>query len=382
MDSFLVKSALAATLALAIVVIAMPFLMRLAERRSWVDCPNQRKRHTGSVPLVGGMAIVLAMAVVTVVFGLFINKTAGLIAGGLLIFAVGFADDIHPIRARFRFAVHVVATLGAIFLDDIQLHHLGHLVGPFTFGLGWLGVYVTVVGIAAVVNAFNWIDGVDGLAGGVSLSALIWFGTIIATIAAQRPDVAGSAFGPAVFALAGAVAGFLCYNLRTPRRKRAAVFLGDGGSMLLGFILAWLAVRLTMFFGAESLSPITAVWVMAVPLFDMLACFIRRVAAGHPPMKPDRRHLHHVLADLGFPVAPTIAVVITVNFVMGAIGFAAWRRGVPDYLMFWSYVALFAVYLAGMWHADRRIAAGRPVPAAVVIATAPTEPDEPSEAVS
>ncbi len=379
MDVFLVKSALAAVLALSVVVIAMPFLMRLAEQRSWVDCPNQRKRHAGRVPLVGGLSIVIAMIVVTITFGLFINKTAGLIAGSLLIFAVGFADDIQPIRARFRFAVHVVATLAAIFLDDIHLYHLGHLVGPFMFGLGWLGLFVTVVGIAAVVNAFNWIDGVDGLAGGVALTSLFWFGMVIATIAADRPDVAGSAFGPAVFALVGAVTGFLVYNLRSPLRAKAAVFLGDGGSMLLGFVLAWLAVRLAMYFGDESMTPITAVWIMAVPLFDMLACFIRRVAAGHAPMKPDRRHLHHVLADLGLPVTRSIGTLIAINGTMGAIGYAAWRTNVPEYLMFWSYVGLFAVYLGAMMLADRRIRDRAVVPPDVA---PPADEVEPSEAVS
>ena len=128
---------------------------------------------------------------------------------------------------------------------------------------------------------------------------------------------------PIVITLIGAIGGFLLYNLRTPWRARASVFLGDAGSLFLGFVLAWFAIFACSQLGERSLSPVSALWMLIVPLFDTVGCIVRRKLQGRSPMKSDRRHLHHLLQRCGLTAGQTVAILITINAAGGAIGAAA-----------------------------------------------------------
>ena len=123
------------------------------------------------------------------------------------------------------------------------------------------------------------------------------------------------------------------------------MFLGDGGSMAIGFLVGALLVYASGAFGDQSLPPVTAVWFVAIPLIDTLGCMIRRVLAGVTPMTPDRRHLHHLLLELGLSPGRAVVLLHLVAVALALTGLAGWRLGVPQHVMLWGLVALFAVYV-------------------------------------
>jgi len=283
--------------------------------------------------------------------------------GAALVFTVGFLDDRRPLRARHRFVAQIVAALAFVLLSGVAVERLGELVGPQFIALGMLAIPFTVLGVVGLTNAVNMIDGVDGLAGGVMLVALGWvllaFAHVAHDVASLDASMVSRALGAAMVAsvLTGALLGFLLFNQRAPWRRRASMFLGDGGSMTLGFLLAVLLVYASSGFGPQSLPPVTAVWIAAIPLFDLCAAILRRDLAGTTLTTPDRRHVHHLLLALGLSPAAAVVLLQGIGLMTGFIGVLGWRLGVPDYAMFWSLVALFAAYFSATQVAWQRLEA-------------------------
>jgi UDP-GlcNAc:undecaprenyl-phosphate GlcNAc-1-phosphate transferase len=201
-----------------------------------------------------------------------------------------------------------------------------------------------------VINAMNMIDGADGLAGGISLIVLLIFFEF-----SHGGNGANSTF---LILLSYAIAGFMLFNMRAPWRPRAAVFLGDSGSMMLGFVLAWYAVDLASV--RNVFTPITAVWILAVPLMDTVCLMIRRMLKGGSPFAPDREHLHHVLQRMGFSHGETVMIVWLLALLLASIGVGGWWLGVSEYVMFYGFMALFVLYFVGMVHAWRLMRSIRP----------------------
>ncbi len=319
-------------------------IMHLCVRIGWVDRPDARKQHEGAIPLAGGLAILVSMTVTSLMFGL-PGFSPGLVAAAMLVFVVGFIDDKHPMRARYRFGCHLAAAALIALIDQTQVSYLGNAFSTIPVGLGWLAVPFTIVAITGVINAFNMVDGADGLAGGQGLMALIWL-----CIAASGVYLIGSSehaidqLGPVLVPLAGAVLAFLSFNMRTPWRRKAAVFLGDGGSMLLGLVVAWAAIRLTNYYGVSGVGTVSVVWIIAVPLFDMFSCIARRIADGQTPMSADRKHMHHLLMARGMSPSAAVFTMNLTAFLCGFVGVAGWLAQVPQYVLFWPLIALFAIY--------------------------------------
>jgi UDP-GlcNAc:undecaprenyl-phosphate GlcNAc-1-phosphate transferase len=193
------------------------------------------------------------------------------------------------------------------------------------------------------------IDGVDGLAGIVSLTALLWFAA-----AAEMIGLRAELLLALVFAVC--ILGFLVFNLRHRWRSRASVFLGDAGSMMLGAVLAYLAIRLSQHSG-PGLSPVAALWVCALPIIDTASLTFRRLMSGRSPFSADRSHLHHLLLQSGFTVSQVVLLLGSVSAVFGAIGVLGWRFGVPDHVLLLGLAgpvvlhSWFSVY--GWKHLDR-----------------------------
>jgi UDP-GlcNAc:undecaprenyl-phosphate GlcNAc-1-phosphate transferase len=144
-----------------------------------------------------------------------------------------------------------------------------------------------------------------------------------------------------------AVAAFLCFNLRLPRRGHARVFLGDAGSTLLGFALAWFAIDLTQGPG-RSFPPICALWIVLLPLADCVSLMTRRIAAGRSPFSADRLHIHDYLRARGLSSHQTLGVLAGTSAAFGAIGFLGWRLGAPQHVLFWAFFFLFFAYHFGI----------------------------------
>ena len=290
----------AATLALVLSVVLTPLVRGLAHRLGIIDTPDARRVHQHPTPRGGGIAVAAAV-VATLALCCDVPSGLGLwvLAGGALLFAVGAADDIFSLRAGTKLAAQMVAAVLAV-AGGLRLELLGAspVGGPALLEAG-----LTVVWIVLITNALNLTDGLDGLAAGIGVIGLLGAGG--AVLRAGNAELAIPAL-----ALAGALAGFLVYNFNP-----ATIFLGDSGSLLIGYALAVLPLTHA---GAHALPPLAAFLIVAVPATDTLLAIARRflscclvewadgsfrrgIAEGlRNIVRPDRRHIHHRLLDLGF----------------------------------------------------------------------------------
>lgn len=331
---------LAFGLSLPVTILMVVWLRAQAPRFGLVDEPGGRKQHHGTVPLVGGLAM-FAGVVVFALGGEWSHGQMVLLAALTLLVLKGYLDDRYDLRATMRFLVQAIAVLMMIYWGGIRLDNLGNLFGAGDVILGSWAVPMTIFGVLGVINALNMIDGVDGLAGGLAFVSLLVFAGFA---------MAGGFLGETLLLpLLVAVTGFMLFNVRTPWRPQASVFMGEAGSVLLGFSLAWTAVDFASV--RQAFTPITAVWILAIPLMDTIALMLRRMLKGLSPFSPDREHLHHILQHAGFSQCQTVAIVWLLSSLFAAIGVAGWWLDVPEYVMFYGFAAVFVLYLYGVMHA-------------------------------
>ena len=319
------------------VALAIWVLRPFALRAGLADLPGGRRQHADAVPLVGGVAIALGLAVALALRGSLAPASPALLAAGLIVTVAGVADDFIELSARAKLMFQMIAASVLAGFGGVLVLHVGALFSPSVVTLGVMTVVpFTLLGMVGVMNAINMIDGADGLAGGVALTALLWFGT--------AAWLAGLASHVSLIGLFGcAVAAYLCFNAGGPLTRRYKVFLGDAGSLLAGLLLAWLAITLTMEPHA-ALKPVTAVWILAVPIGDSVSLMLRRVLCGRSPFKPDREHLHHLLQDAGFTSAQAVALLVAINLLLGGLALLAGRMQVPEHWMFYLSMLIFAGY--------------------------------------
>jgi UDP-GlcNAc:undecaprenyl-phosphate/decaprenyl-phosphate GlcNAc-1-phosphate transferase len=346
----------AVALAAFTTLLLTPLLARFSPALRLVDHPGGRKKHAGSIPLVGGIAIFVACCA-TAAFGAPV-PTAFCAAAAILV-TVGAVDDAVDLGTLVRFAAQIAASIVMILFGALELQSVGNLLGTGPIGL-WIFLYpMTVFAVVGVINSINMMDGMDGLAGSVVAVALSWY-ALVAHMQGQP-----GAFAIALV-LAVAVSAFLAFNLRLPWRRHARVFLGDAGSMMLGFAVAWLALDLTQFSG-RTFPPISALWVVLLPLADCVSLMARRVRRGRSPFAPDSRHIHHYLQARGLGVPATHAVLVFVSTLFGAIGVGGWWLRVPEPYLFGAFFFLFFGYhfwIEAAWkRIESRPDAGAEVPA-------------------
>jgi len=313
-------------------------LRRPAERWGLVDHPGGRKRHAAPVPLTGGLAITAGMVLALVVsFSAFAQYSA-FFAGVLLLALVGLMDDLGEVSPGTKLLLQVIAALLMTSWGENFLVNLGDLFGTNPINTRHWAIPLTVFATLAVVNAINMLDGLDGLAGSLVLGIVL-----VLTGFAWTIGEANSA--KILIVLAGALAGFLFFNLPWPLRGRHRTFMGDAGSMVVGFAVAWFAVALTQ-------RPVTAVpppvmlWVLGIVLMDVFTVTVRRLARRRSPMAADRDHIHHMLLRRGYGPWQTLGLLVGANLVLAAVGTALWKFGVADRWIFWSYLIVCAIYFA------------------------------------
>lgn len=297
---------------------------KYAGRFGLVDMPSARKIHDGPVPLAGA-ALFLAFAIGAILLEQLPAGFGGFLAGLTLIVLLGVADDLLDLRARVKFLAQI-ACVGLMALPgEILVWNLGAIGpgGPVIL-TSW-AVPVTIIGVVGMINAFNMIDGLDGLAGTVSVIGLVWFAAAAALLGVRAELLLAMLM---VFC----ILGFLMFNLRHRWRSRASVFLGDAGSMMLGAILAFLAIRLSQRTG-PTLSPIAALWICALPIIETVSLAFRRLVAGQSPFTADRQHLHYLLLDSGVTVSQVVAVLAAVTFLLGGVGVGGWYVGASDLVL-------------------------------------------------
>jgi len=291
---------------------------KIAEPVGLVDRPNGRKIHEGLVPVTGGLAMFIAVIVTILLSGWPPNVQWGLFGGLFILVAVGTVDDVSELPPKLRLAAHIVAALvmvvpGWCVVTELAAIALGAAALPFT-----------VVLIVGTINAYNMLDGLDGLAGGAAAAAFFWLAVLA--------GLAGNGGQGTVLVLLSATLGFLVLNAPLPWRSKAAAFMGDAGSTMLGASIAFFIVALAS--GPAPAASLPALlWICAVPMIDTLSLIARRIQSGRSPFTPDRSHLHHLLLDVGLSTKRAAVVVVLVSIALGGIGVAGAITEVPDYVM-------------------------------------------------
>lgn len=299
--------AAALVVALLISLICTPIVKNLAFKMGAVDVPKDNRRmHDHPIPRMGGLAIFLGFFLSVLWFVPLTGGRKGMLLGAVIIVVLGIFDDILALSAKFKFMVQIVAALVAVFSGNV----IKVISNPNIFSsdpwweLGWLSVPVTVIWIVAITNSVNLIDGLDGLACGVSTISSMTM--LVIALAVSEGDVALM-----MAALAGACIGFLPYNLNP-----AKIFMGDTGSTFLGYILGVVSIQ-GLFKYATIISFVVPFLMLGLPIFDTCFAFIRRLAKGQSPMHADRSHIHHRLIDMGLSQKQAVAVLYVVSAILG-----------------------------------------------------------------
>lgn len=352
-------AAVAFFLSLAIAGVLTPVLRELAVRLNLVDeVGSARKIHARPVPRLGGIAIVIAFF--SPLVGLLILETStgdlfladprrafGLFIGGGLIALLGVYDDVKGVKAWVKLSVQVPVAMLMYWLG----FKINVIANPFgdPIPLGILGLPLTVMWVVGLVNAMNLIDGLDGLAGGVSLFA-ISVTLIIALMKSQPLMILFCA------ALAGSVLGFLAYNFNP-----ATIFMGDTGSMFLGFVIAITSIQVNQK-SSTAVAILVPIVALGLPLLDTSLAFLRRSARGKSPFSADREHIHHRLLDLGLSQRQAAGILYIVCLLLAfsalALTFAGsgWTVGLLSLLAVGAFV--FVRRLGLLRRPRRRLAAG------------------------
>ena len=317
-------------------LISLRMLMPFAVKFRLVDKPDQRKLHKGAVPLVGGLSAFV---------GVFLGFLLGMpLTSGYLIFllcasvlvVLGAVDDARDLPAKFRLFAQVVLGAVLVYGSGDSLESFGNLVGLGVIELGVFGPLVSIAAVIGATNAFNMIDGIDGLAGSLSLIALLSLALLFSVSEGHEAGLALS------LGLSCALIPYLMANLRIPPFKRR-IFMGDAGSMFIGFAIVWLMIQGAPLEGA-AFRPVTALWLIALPLIDMVAIMVRRARKGQSVMNPDREHLHHIFMRAGFSDRQALVLISFVAMLFAGFGLLGEFLLIPEWVMFAAFAMVFALY--------------------------------------
>jgi UDP-GlcNAc:undecaprenyl-phosphate/decaprenyl-phosphate GlcNAc-1-phosphate transferase len=297
-----------------ITYLIVPVLRKLAFRVQLLDKPNLRKVHHNPVPLVGGISIFVA-STLTLLFSL-IFETEVIVYKNVFITAfilllMGVIDDRFDLRASLKLGIQLILA-HFIFVNGIKIESLHGLMGVFDLA-PWAQYVLTIVAITGVVNAFNLMDGIDGLAAGIAILGLVVY-TIISFIAGQ------SIMTLLFLTLIGSLIAFLRFNLS----KKQKIFMGDAGSIVLGYVLVVSGISLVQSTqNSEYIALVTlgVITVLIVPVLDALRVFRRRAKSGKSPFRADKTHLHHLILNIGLQHNLSTIVILIIMVLIMVFGY-------------------------------------------------------------
>lgn len=320
--------------ALFMALITVPALRRWAIEKRQFDVPNGRKVHVRPKPRLGGVAIFIAFLFSMLVFDDIGRQVKGVLAGALIMFTTGLVDDLYGLSAKRKFMGEIFACLVTIFVGNLYIVNLGNLFGTGAIALPvWVAIPFTVFAIVGVVNALNLLDGLDGLAGGFAAVALGSF-VLLAYLDGNMAVMSLSA------ALIGGIFGFLRYNAYPAR-----IFMGDAGSLTVGFLLGFLAIVLTQTPGA-TVKPILPFIILGLPIIDTVRVMTERLIRRGNPFAPDRTHVHHRFLDLGFHHRFTVLIIHGLTMFWAVV--AVLCHDQPAHWLLYSYIVLSILFYAAL----------------------------------
>lgn len=323
----------------AIFLFSLLFLFlarKVAKKIGLVDKPNYRKRHQGQIPLVGGISIYAGICFAFLYTDHYIpHVSLYLMCAGVLV-VTGALDDRFDISVVARAIIQALVAVAMMVFSGRYINSLGYIFGPWEMVLGPFGYLVTLFAVWAAINAFNMVDGIDGLLGGLSCVSLGAMGILLTLD--NNPGLALWCF-----AMIAAILPYILLNLGVFGR-RYKVFMGDAGSTMIGFTIIWLLLQSTQGWG-HPMNPVTALWIIAVPLMDMIAIMYRRMRKGMSPFAPDRQHIHHLIMRAGFSSRQAFIIITLTAALLAFFGVAGerWLRW-PESVMLLLWIGVFLLY--------------------------------------
>ncbi|ABO23284.1 UDP-N-acetylglucosamine--undecaprenyl-phosphate N-acetylglucosaminephosphotransferase [Shewanella loihica] len=311
---------------------------KLAKRIGLVDKPNERKLHVGQVPLIGGISIFTAIMLnICLVFDVTSNVMLYMVCSTVLI-VLGALDDRFDLSFKARLGVQAAISMAMILIGYKSLYYLGFIAGDKALILPTFVSYVvTIFAVIGAINAFNMVDGIDGLLGGL---ALVTFGALgYMFYGAGQIELAHFCL-----LLMVAMLPYIMLNLGFPFGRRFKVFMGDAGSMFIGFTVIWLLIEASQDQQEAVIRPVTALWFIGLPLMDMVCIMSRRIKKGQSPFKPDREHLHHICQRVGMSPRMSLLVICLIATLMAVVGVWSEYLEISETVMFVAFLLVFALY--------------------------------------
>lgn len=310
-------------------------LKKIALPLKLVDLPGGRKQHKKPTPVIGGIGIVAGLLSVYLTSPLFFVEHWVIFASVLVLMIVGIVDDLSHIHSAVRMLIQIGVGCAIHFQGNLPFLSVGDIWFIGDLGLGPYALTFTCIAVVGGVNAINMMDGLDGLCGLMIVSALFWL-SAMAHISGQS-----EVFTLSTILLASVIA-FLLFNYRFPWNERARVFLGDSGAYVLGFMIAALFLMASqgVYKGEiQVLTPVTALWLLFIPLIDIAGVIWRRSRVSRWPVDDDREHLHYMLVDRGYSTEQVVNGLFLLSFVLGGVGAGLYYAGISES---WSYVAFMS----------------------------------------
>ena len=281
------------------ILIFRPF----AKKLGIVDKPSKRKTHSGDIPLIGGISIFIGFYISLIGEYTDNNILLAFILSSFFIFLLGFIDDCYPLSPKIRIIIQIFIVSLMVWYTGLKFDTFGHSFGLSNqLDLGIFSYPITILGIVFVTNAYNLMDGADGVAGGLVFLALIGISSIEIFFGILY-------LNPVLVALSGCLIPFMWFNLTKITKNK--IFLGDSGSLLLGYIIVYFLIYETQI--TKNISPTYALWIIAIPVFDVFCVIIKRIKKSYPLFSPDRSHLHHILKNNGLSDREVFIYIISLG---------------------------------------------------------------------
>ena len=322
----------ASLIAMISALCAIKILRPIAIDINLVDIPDDRKQHDGSVPLIGGLSIYFGLMVAIYITQPLPDNLFYLLMTASLVLLIGLLDDLKDLGIWPRILVQIISCLLLVLFTDTCITSLGSPFGSNEIELGKLAIPFTIFAVVGLVNAFNMSDGIDGLAGSLAIVTII--GIILFDAVTKNPPLLGF-----LLMFSAALLPYLFTNLISAQK----IFLGDAGSLLIGFILAWILVFLSQG-DSRSMVPTSVLWCVAIPVIDTFTVCFHRIRTGKSPLSADRQHFHHLLLDAGFSPKKALLIILFFAFSLLVLGLILQRVFPSASLSIFILITLVYIY--------------------------------------
>lgn len=327
-----------------LVFLILLFVLKFFSKKlNLIDKPNYRKKHIGNIPLIGGLIIYLNI----LIFSFFIdisNHMNTVLLTSIILILLGALDDAIELGVTFRLITQLICCL-IVIGSGLEIKNIGNYVFLQNIEMGIISVLFTVFCVIGLTNSFNFIDGVDGLSSGLALIAIL----SVIIISYLENTLVYLIDLDYLILLSLTILYFMFFNIT----KFNKIFLGDSGSMFLGFFISWILIMASQNEN-QIIHPILTIWCVSLPVFDITSVVIRRSLRKINPFKPDRRHVHHILIEMGYGNFTTTLLILTLSIILNFFGILIFYLSGPFMALF-SFLVLLILYVILMINLSRRI---------------------------